>query len=78
MAKMEVKATEMSANAAEKVTRERLRAMRDGDELRVTCKDGYDLDSQKNTAYAMGKMENCRFSCKSDGLKLTVTRYGAS
>ena len=75
---MEVKATEMSANAAEKVTRERLRAMRDGDELRVTCKDGYDLDSQKNTAYAMGKMENCRFSCKSDGLKLTVTRYGAS
>lgn len=78
MAKMEVKATEMSANAAEKVTRKRLRAMRDGDELRVTCKDGYDLDSQKNTAYAMGKMENCRFSCKSDGLKLTVTRYGAS
>ena len=78
MAKMEVKATEMSANAAEKVTRERLRAMRDGDELRVTCKDGYDLDSQKNTAYALGRMENCRFSCKSEGLKLTVTRYGAS
>ena len=78
MAKMEVKATEMSANAAEKVTRERLRAMQDGDELRVTCKDGYDLDSQKNTAYAMGKMENCRFACKTDGLVLTVTRYGAS
>ncbi len=78
MAKMEVKATEMSANAAEKVTRERLRAMQNGEEITVICKDGYDMDSQKNTAYAMGKMENCRFSCKSDGLKLTVTRYGAS
>lgn len=75
---MAQKATENAANAAEKVTRERLRAMRDGDELRVTCKDGYDLDSQKNTAYALGRIENCRFSCKSDGLKLTVTRYGAS
>ena len=60
----------------EKVTRKRLRAMRDGEEITVTCKDGYDLDSQKNTAYAMQKMENCRFSCKADGLKLTVTRYG--
>ena len=75
---MEVKATEMSANAAEKVTRERLRAMRDGEEITVTCKDGYDMDSQKNTAYALGRIENCRFSCKSDGLKLTVTRGKSS
>ena len=73
---MEVKATEKAANAAEKITRERLRAMQDGEEITVTCKDGYDLDSQKNTAYAMQKMENCRFSCRSEGLKLTVTRYG--
>ncbi len=78
MAKMEVKATEKATNAAEKVTRERLRAMRDGEEITVTCKDGYDMDSQKNTAYALGRIENCRFSCKCDGLKLTVTRYGAS
>lgn len=75
MAKMEVKATEMSANAAEKVTRERLRAMRDGEEITVTCKDGYDMDSQKNTAYALGRMENCRFSCRAMGLTLTVTRH---
>lgn len=60
----------------EKITRERLRAMRDGEEITVTCKDGYDLDSQRNTAYAMGKMEQCRFSCKAEGLTLTVTRYG--
>ena len=78
MAKMEVKATEMSANSAEKVTRERLRAMQDGEGITVICKYGYDMDSQKNTAYALGRIENCRFSCKSDGLKLTVTRYGAS
>ena len=75
---MKVKATEMSANAAEKVTRERLRAMREGEEITVTCKEGYDMDSQRNTAYALGRIENCRFSCKCDGLKLTVTRYGAS
>lgn len=69
------KTTEMSAKV-EKITRERLRAMQDGDQITVTCADGYDMDSQKNTAYAMSKMENCRFSCKSDGLVLTVTRYG--
>lgn len=72
---MEKKITEMPAKV-EKITRERLRAMRDGDQITVTCADGYDMDSQKNTAYAMSKMENCRFSCKSDRLILTVTRYG--
>ncbi len=75
MEEMAQKATENAANAAEKVTRERLRAMRDGEEITVTCKDGYDMDSQKNTAYALGRIENCRFSCKSDGLTLTVTRH---
>ena len=68
----------MAQKVTEKVTRERLRAMRDGEEITVICKDGYDMDSQKNTAYALGRIENCRFSCKSDGLQLTVTRYGAS
>ena len=75
---MEVKATKKATNAAEKVTRERLRAMRDGEEITVICKDGYDMDSQKNTAYTLGRLENCRFSCKSGGLQVTVTRYGAS
>ena len=62
----------------EKITRDCLRAMKIGDTVVVECKDGHDMDSQKNTAYALGRIENCRFSCKSDGLKLTVTRYGAS
>lgn len=60
----------------EKITRERLRTMQNGDKLTVECINGYDLDSQRNTAYAMGKMEQCRFSCKAEGLTLTVTRYG--
>lgn len=68
----------MEQKVTEKVTRERLRTMRDGEQITVQCKDGYDLDSQKNTAYAMQKMENCRFACKSDGLTLTVTRHGIS
>ena len=50
--------------------------MQNGDKLTVECINGYDLDSQRNTAYAMGKMEQCRFSCKVDGLTLQVTRYG--
>lgn len=59
----------------EKITRKRLREMKNGETVTVQCSDGYDLDSQKNTAYAMQKMENCRFACKSDGLTLTVTRH---
>ena len=57
-----------------KVTRDYLRAMQNGDTLTVTCADGYDLESQRNTAYQMSKLENCRFRCTTDGLTLTVTR----
>lgn len=74
---MEKNATEKTATA-EKITRERLRKLQAGESITVLCADGYDMDSQKNTAYALGKMENCRFSCKSDGLTLTVTRYDAN
>lgn len=66
----------MKAEKRERITRERLRAMKAGESITVECVDGYDLDSQKNTAYAMKKMENSRFSCKSDGLVLTVTKLG--
>ena len=65
----------MTQTETEKITRERLRAMQNGETVTVNCIDGYDLDSQKNTAYAMQKMERCKFTCKSDGLTLTVTRY---
>ena len=73
---MTQKVSEMAVKPVEKITRERLRAMRNGDTITTQCADGYDMDSQKNTAYAMQKMENCRFACKTDGLVLTVTRYG--
>lgn len=75
---MTQKVSEMAVKPVEKITRERLRAMRNGDTITTQCADGYDMDSQKNTAYAMQKMENCRFACKSDWLQLSVTRYGAS
>ena len=65
----------LTQKITEKVTRERLRALRDGEVITVQCVDGYDLDSQKNTAYAMQKMENCNFTCKVEGLILTVTRH---
>ena len=65
----------MAQKVTGKITRERLRALQNEEQITVKCTDGYDLDSQKNTAYAMQKMENCRFACKSDGLTLTVTRY---
>ena len=75
---MTQKVSEMAVKPVEKITRERLRAMRNGDTITTQCADGYDMDSQKNTAYAMQKMENCRFACKNDGHQLSVTRYGAS
>lgn len=68
----------MTQKITEKVTRERLRAMKDGETVTVKCANGYDLDSQKNTAYAMQKMEGCRFTCKTEGLTLSVTRNGIS
>ena len=65
----------MEKKMTEKITRERLRLMADGETVTVNCTNGYDLDSQKNTAYGMQKMERCKFTCKSDGLTLSVTRY---
>lgn len=61
--------------AADKVTRERLRAMRSRTAIVVQCENGAALESQKNNAYNFAKVEGCRFACKVDGLTLTVTRY---
>jgi len=68
----------MEQKTTEKITRKRLKAMKDGETVTVKCANGYDLDSQKNTAYAMQKMEGCRFTCKTEGLTLSVTRNGIS
>jgi hypothetical protein len=57
-----------------KITRDILRTLRDGDAVTVECQNGYDLDSQRNTAYAMQRMLLCRFECRTQGLRLTVTR----
>ena len=66
---------EMKQNVTEKITRERLRKMKSGETVTVICSNGYDLDSQKNTAYFMQKLEGCRFTCKTEGLILNVTRH---
>lgn len=66
----------MELKTTEKVTRERLRMMQPGEMLTVQCVNGYDLDSQKNTAYAMKKLEGRSFSCRTEGLALTVTCNG--
>lgn len=62
----------------DRITRKRLRALGNGDQITVQCIDGYDLVSQKNTAYGLGRLEKCKFACKSEGLTLTVTRYDAN
>lgn len=66
----------MEPKTTEKVTRKRLRMMQPGEMLTVQCVNGYDLDSQKNTAYAMKKLEGRSFSCRTEGLALTVTCNG--
>ena len=66
----------MAQKVTEKITRDVLRDMKKGETITVMCANGYDLDSQKNTAYAMQRMEGCKFSCKATGLTLQVTRYG--
>ena len=59
----------------EKITRARLRDMAVGETITVQCKDGYDLESQRNTAYKMAVLERCKFSCTTkDGLTLSVTK----
>lgn len=37
----------MVQKVTEKITRERLRALQNGEQITVQCADGYDLDSQK-------------------------------
>lgn len=61
-----------------RITRELLRSMTNGMSVTVNCADQYDLDSQRNTAYAFGKYEGCKFTCIPNGLELTVTRYDSN
>lgn len=58
----------------DRVTRERLRQMEIGETLTVMCINGNDLYAQKSSAYAMQKIDNCVYSCKAEGLKLSVTK----
>ena len=61
--------------ATKKITRDLLRSMAPGEAVTVECANGYDLESQKNTAYQTGKLVNSRYGCSVRGMTLTVTRY---
>ena len=65
----------MTEKTKDRVTRDRLREMKNGETFSVECNDGMDMESQKNTAYQMQKIEGCRFACRAIGLTLSVTRY---
>ena len=56
------------------ITRDVLRDMSDGDTISMLCKDGYEMDSKKQLAYAFQRNENCKFSCRTDGMVLNITR----
>lgn len=66
---------EIKKKEVKRISRDVLREMRDGESVVTVCVNGYALDSQRNIAYRLQKMENCRFSCKSKGCELTVTRH---
>ena len=58
-----------------KISRALLRGLTDGQSVTVVCRDWYELDSQRSTAYTTARLEGCRFSCRAMGLTLTVTRH---
>lgn len=62
-------------DVTKKITRNLLRNMAPGESITVECADGYDLESQKNTAYQTGKLVNSKYSCSVKGMTLIVTRY---
>lgn len=65
-----------SVRIEERISRALLRGMRDGEVVRVVCKDAMDMESQKNTSYAAQRIVGCKFRCKTDDLVLTVRREG--
>lgn len=58
----------------DKITRDLLRKMQEGETVTVECRDGLDLNCQKNIAYQFQIIGDCKLTCKSDGLKLSVTK----
>lgn len=57
-----------------KITRDLLRSMEVGDAVTHVCPNGYAQQSAMTLAYNMRRLEGSRFTCKTDGLTLTITR----
>lgn len=58
----------------DKVTRDVLRGMEVGDSITFVSPNGYAQDSAKSLTYKMHRLEECRFTCRTDGLSMTITR----
>lgn len=60
---------------AEKVTRAVLRGMTDGESVVVECKDFQEILSFRSTACTMSRILGVRFTTRTEGLTLTLTRH---
>ena len=58
----------------EKITRDLLRSMEVGNSVTLVSPNGYAQQSAMTLAYNMRRLEDRRFTCKTDGLTLTITR----
>ena len=60
----------------ERVTREDLRAIREGETRTYELPTYAAVQSAKSSAYACGRIDNCRFVCSTDPVLpvLTITR----
>lgn len=61
----------------ERVTRDALRAMRDGETRTFDLPDAQACDNGKSTAYQLQNQLRCKFSVQTDYVnnRLTITRY---
>lgn len=61
----------------EKVTREDLRALHNGETRTFELPTFAAVQSAKSSAYLLGHLEGCRFSCTTDPANnsITITRY---
>ena len=63
----------MVQKVTEKITRERLRALQNGEQITVQCADGYDLDSQKK--HRLRYAENGKLPICLQVRRLNTNRY---
>lgn len=58
----------------DKVTRDVLRGMEQGDSVTFSSENGYAIESARSLAYTFQRLEKVRFTCKIDGQVLIITK----